>query len=269
MRIGISSACLYPELTENSVEILGSSGIKNIEIFINSASELENSFVDRLCRIKNEYSMNVLSIHPYTSVHEPFMIFTDYERRYYDALESYKKYFEAMNKLGANFLVFHGDRKESPFSNEKYFERFLGLKRLAEQYGVTVAQENVARCKSSKIDFIKEMKKAIPDVSFVLDVKQTVRSNVDTFELLDIMGDNLKHIHLSDNNEECDCLPVGKGNFDVMKLFTRLKQMKYNGGVLLELYRDDYDGLDDLLNSHRNTLDIYNNCLEQPILPMF
>lgn len=258
MRIGISSASLYPVLTEQSIELLGRSGIKNTEIFINSSSELERSFVLKLSEIKNRYGMNVASVHPFSSVAEPFMIFTEYERRYKDALEEYKRYFEAMNLLGADIFVFHGDRVNSAFPEPMYFERFAGLKQLGESFGVTVAQENVKRCKSSDSGFIKRMKAAIPDVRFVLDIKQCVRSEVEPFSLLDIMGENLAHVHLSDHTAECDCLPVGKGGFDVYKLFCRLSELNFSGAVLLELYRDNYGDVDELIESHRRTVEIYS-----------
>lgn len=260
LRFGISSASLYPEITEKAVEQLGEAGIKNTEVFINTTSELKPEFIDILNSLKQNYSMNILSIHPFSSVHEPFMIFTDYERRYADALESYKLYFEAMNRLDAKILVFHGDRRDSLFPDEKYFERFVGLKNLADSYGLILAQENVERCKSHNPQFLKKMKEQIPDVSFVLDIKQCRRSDVSPFDLIDIMGNNLVHVHLSDNDSENDCLPVGKGDFDIQELFTKLKQMNYNGGVLLELYRRNFSDLTDLLESHRKTVEIYNNC---------
>ncbi len=256
MRIGVSSASLYPMLTEQAMELLGKNGIKNTEIFINSASELERAFVQKLAGIKNRYDMNVASIHPFSSVSEPFMIFTAYERRYKDALEEYKRYFEAMNMLGAEILVFHGDRVGSPFPEQMYFERFEGLKRLGESFGVTVAQENVKRCKSSDAEFIKRMKDNIPDVKFVLDVKQCVRSGVEPFALLDVMGENLAHVHLSDYTAQCDCLPVGKGVFDIQRLFCRLYELKFTGAVLLELYRDNYGDVSELIESNSRTTDI-------------
>lgn len=258
MRIGISSACLYPMLTEQAIELLGESGIKNTEVFINSTSELEHGFLRKLAEIKNRYGMNVVSVHPFSSVTEPFMIFAEYERRYKDALEEYKRYFEAMNILGADILVFHGDRVKSRFPELMYFERFDGLKRLGESFGVTVAQENVKRCKSSDAGFIKRMKQALPDVKFVLDIKQCVRSEVDPFELLDIMGKNLAHVHLSDNSEDSDCLPVGKGDFDVYKLFCKLCELGFSGAVLLELYKESYNGTEDLIESHRRTVEQYS-----------
>ena len=45
MKIGISTACLYPMLTEKSLEEVGKSGIKDAEIFFNSMGELEKDFV--------------------------------------------------------------------------------------------------------------------------------------------------------------------------------------------------------------------------------
>ena len=40
MKAGVSSACLYPQILEDSVEDLAKRGVKNIEIFVNSDCEL-------------------------------------------------------------------------------------------------------------------------------------------------------------------------------------------------------------------------------------
>lgn len=256
MNIGISTASLYPMLTETALEKLGAAGIMNTEIFINSPSELKKDFIRRLVDTKEKYGINVISVHPYTSVQEPFMIFTEYKRRYADALEAYKLFFNAMNMLGADIFVFHGDRKGSLFEDSLYAERFSGLKYLGEQFGITVAQENVSRCKSGSIKFCRYLKKNIPDISFVFDVKQSVRAGEDPFKMMDAMGENIKHVHLSDNDAEHDCLCVGKGTFDKNKLFKKLKAYSFSGGVLLELYRDNFNELEELWESDKITREI-------------
>ncbi|MDF2567746.1 MAG: xylose isomerase protein barrel, partial [Oscillospiraceae bacterium] len=161
---GISSACLYPELTEKAVKRLGEAGVRNIEVFLNSSSETEKNFTQSIKYITEAYGINVLSVHPYTSISEPFMFFTDYERRFEDELERYKGFFNLMNQLDAKILVFHGDRKGSEFPNERYFERYAKLMEAAQSFGVSIAQENVARCKSSDVEFIFQMKKVLPHV---------------------------------------------------------------------------------------------------------
>ena len=41
MQAGVSTACLYPELLEESIYRLAVNGVENIEIFVNTSSELK------------------------------------------------------------------------------------------------------------------------------------------------------------------------------------------------------------------------------------
>ncbi|MEG2814419.1 MAG: TIM barrel protein, partial [Oscillospiraceae bacterium] len=136
--------------------MLGKNNIENIEIFFNTYSELSSEFINYVIKLTDEYKINVVSAHPFTCSFEPFMMFTNYQRRFEDSLEMQKPYFEAMQKLNAKIYVFHGDRQQSPMENKEYFERFAKLCDVAKPYGVTVAQENVQRCKSGSFDFLCE-----------------------------------------------------------------------------------------------------------------
>jgi len=75
-----------------------------------------------------------------------------------------------------------------------------------------------------------------------LDVKQSVRANVSPFDMLEVMGKNLAHLHLSDHNENCDCLVPGEGSFDLKGFAQKLKEKEYDGNVILELYSWFFDG---------------------------
>lgn len=48
LRAGVSTACLYPRVVEEALYDLALSGVSNVEIFINSHSELRRSFVDTM-----------------------------------------------------------------------------------------------------------------------------------------------------------------------------------------------------------------------------
>ena len=56
MKLGISSACLYPMETEKAVRFLCESGVAEIEIFFNSACEIEGEIFKEIKRlIESEY----------------------------------------------------------------------------------------------------------------------------------------------------------------------------------------------------------------------
>ena len=199
MKLGVSSACLYPELTENAVKYLCENGVSNLEIFFNSACELKGNIIKEIGRILKQNNATVHSIHPFTSGFEPLLFFSDYERRFEDGKEFFKSYVSAAAELGAKIIVLHGDRAERTDHDDRYLERYHSLYNIAQKEGVFLAQENVARCRSRDADFLKKMKKELGDsVRFVLDLKQARRSEVEYKKLLEIMDDKLIHIHFND-----------------------------------------------------------------------
>lgn len=241
MFVGASTSCLFPMLTEKALDCLVSMEIPNIEVFFNSRSEVEPDFVKRLRCSADSIGAKIISVHPYTSESEGVSFFGSYPRRFDDEAEEYRRYFEAAQIMGAKIFVFHGARSFLKLEREFYFERFLRLREIAEEYGVMLCQENVARCHSGTLDFIREMKAAIPDTGFVLDTKQARRAGVTPFEMLDVMGKNLAHLHISDFTDECECLPPGKGLFDTAGFLSRLNLLGYSGAVMTELYRWNFE----------------------------
>lgn len=252
IQFGASTACLYPAETERALEQMGRLGIRQMEIFYNSPGEYETEFLKELKRILDYYGMDAVSMHPYDSFSEPYMFFTGYERRFRDQLERYRWYFEQMQIVGSKIFVFHGDRHDSVFPEEKYFERFAALAEAGKNGGVIVAQENVGRCKSRDPHFIRAMRNYLGDcVHFVLDLKQAVRGGYSPFEMLNAMGAQVVHLHLNDHEGEQDCLLPGKGKFDFVRFFHAVTELGYHGAALIEVYRQNFGDSIELLDSLR------------------
>lgn len=250
MNFGISTASFYPILPEKAIELLYKNGVANIEIFFNTFSEVEKGYLTELRKAIDNYGQKVLAVHPFTCAFEPFMLFTEYERRFNDAIEAHKYYFNAMNLLDAKIFIFHGDRCQSTLSDEKYYERFATLRDVGKQFGITVAQENVERCKSGSLNFLVNMVKFLDgDVSIVFDNKQAVRSGVSHKDFINALGNNIIHLHLSDNNEKCDCLGIGNGTFDIKSMLQHISKFNSNCNVIIELYSNLLDGIDDIFLS--------------------
>lgn len=247
MKAGISTACLYPMELENAFIQLAENGIKTAEIFVNSHCELYDPYRGEMLAVKKEYSVDVVSVHPYSCSIEPIMLFTVYERRLADMLDYYKRFFEYMNFFEAKYFILHGNKPQNPFPDEKYFERYLKLQETAEQFGICVLQENVARCTSRDLAFLVKMKEALGDkAAFVLDVKQAHRSGYDPLEIVRALGGNIRHVHFSDHGKAGDCLKFGFGEYDNLTLFRELKKFGYDGNVIIELYRGSHNGAEDL-----------------------
>jgi len=242
MEIGVSTSCFYPLETEKAFLYLAEKGVKTTEIFFNSPCELAPDFVSELKRVKDHYGMTVRTLHPFTSATEPYFYFGNYERRVSDVMETYKRFFEVGEVLGAECLVIHGSRPQKHLTEELYCERFARLVEMGKKHGVLPAQENVVNCLSSSPEFLKKLKSFIgDDFRAILDIKQTVRAATDIYTYIDAIGDSIVRVHVSDNDSDHDCLPPGEGNFDFVKLFKKLDEIGYKGDGVVELYNDNYE----------------------------
>ncbi len=255
MEAGISTASFYPMLLEDAIKHLARNHVKNIEVFINTISELEKTYVKELAKQIDANGQKVISVHPFTSGFEPFMLFTNYERRFQDGLEYHRRYFDAMNELGAKIFVFHGNRKQSPMLNRECFERFAKLRVLGKEHGIIVAQENVERCKSGNLDFLVEMISYLDhDVAIVFDNKQALRSGIQDDIFIEAVGPNIVHMHISDRNSTLDCIPLGQGDLNLKSLIRSVGKNGFNGRIMVELYRDKLDSIGDIYKSYNYLL---------------
>lgn len=250
MAFGISTSCLYPQTTETALETLGKSGVKTCEVFLNSISETTPEFANKLNKIKDEYGMNIVSVHPFSSFAETFMLFSEYERRFADALDYYKKCADVSAILGAHIMVIHGSLLPGKISNEAYFERFQKLADAGKESGITVCQENVHSHFSENPEFLKKMRNALGnDFKMVFDVKQAVRSGFSPLGFAEEFKNEIAHIHISDHKEGFDCLPPASGIFDFKKLFDIMNSANYTGDYVIELYRSNFSEPAELIKS--------------------
>lgn len=249
VRVGISTACLYPKPLEESLYELAVNGASCAEIFINTHSELKKSYAYGIANMLRRFEVKCPAVHPFTCELEQLMFFSDYERRLEDALEYYRLYFRFMNIVGADIFVFHGGKGN--ISRELYCERYSKLYRLGREFGVTVAVENVSRCTCSSTAFIRDIARMLGDeFAFVLDTKQAVRAGESPMAFLDAAGKKTVHVHISDSGERGDCLMIGKGSFQFRRFFDKFYSLNPNANVILELYRSGFGGISDLISGY-------------------
>lgn len=252
MEIGASTACFYPMVTEQALKNVCSLGFKSAEIFMNSPCELEPPFVRELKRIADSGGTRIISVHPFSSFMESSCIFGDYQRRFDDYIDIYKKTCYAAAMLGADIVVIHGAvaKPKIPIPDERYFERFKILCDIGKSEGVTVCQENVNRFKSESIEFCKKLRDALKDdFHMVFDVKQAVRAGQEVFEFLNEFKNEIAHVHISDNSSDGDCLPPGRGTFNFKSLFDTMSLADYRGGYVIEIYSRGLNVYDELKES--------------------
>ncbi len=250
MKIGVSTASLYPLHAEDAFLELCRLGVKNIEVFANSVYEGGEECTSRILGMKEEYGIDVTSFHPFSSPMESVFLFSTYDRRIDEMMALYRVFFKSMNRLGAKVFVVHGAILSSKCTPEHYFKQFRLLAEAGREYGITVAQENVSYCLSGSIDFLKAMKRELGEyANFVLDLKQARRSKADPLDYANELRESIVHCHLSDANADHDCLPLGKGGFDFLELVKRLRGSGFDGAMIVELYRHDYGEFSELRES--------------------
>ncbi len=258
MKIGVSTASLYPLETEKALQLLCENGVDCTEIFINSPSETTNEFINKLVAIKNQYKIEVVSIHPCGSVCEPFFLFSDYYRRFLDYAEYYKRFYLAAQALDAKYVVLHGDSVLGKLPMEEYCRRLMLLNDEAQKYGVTITHENVNNFRASKPELIKEINRHTDGkMQYTFDVKQSVRAGFTPQEIFDCMGTQVVNVHISDHNSYKDCLLPGKGDFDFLALFNSLEAQKFDGACLVEVYNNAYSTYDELFGSYNFVKNIH------------
>lgn len=251
MNIGVSTASLYPLETELALEEIGKAGVKNAEVFFNCEGELKPAFIDILCDIKDEYDINITSVHPTYSLAESFLLFSEYDRRFYEGLDKFARYSEIAAELGAKYIIMHGGKNNGILSDEEYCERYMQLNAATTKNGIYVLQENVANFRARDREFLRSMCDILGnDAKFCFDIKQAIRSGYNPFELVDEFASHIKHCHISDHSLAGDCLLPLNGGFDFNAFFNLMAQKGYNGAYIIEVYKNAYKKYDEIFNSY-------------------
>lgn len=248
MTIGASTSNLYPMNTEDALNVLLKAGFKTIEIFINTVSETTAKFARQLRRSADEYGACIKSLHSYNSISDAYILFSDYARRLQDGMEHLERVFESANIMGASFVVIHGDRPGGPLSNKESILRYEKLFDLGQKSGITLLQENVVNYRSADLSYLRDMRNILGEkAQFVFDIKQSRRCGLSAFEVISAMAGGIRHVHISDSNKSSDCIVPGRGELDYKLIFNKLMETGFDGDVIIELYRNNYNDISDLV----------------------
>lgn len=254
MNIGISTASFYPMLLEEGIQQAGELGFRCAELFVNAESEYQPGFCRERRRQLDDLGIRAVSMHPYTSAMEGHLLFSDYPRRTRDGIDQYRRYFEAGAILGVDYFTFHGELLRArglppsdPESNR--FATYRALCEAAQEFGIQFTQENVSWCKSADLKFLKRLYDNIPQLAFTLDTKQALRAGRHWQDYVEAIGDRIVNLHISDYNNQTDCLLPGAGDCNFPELFLALEQKGYHGSAMIEVYTTDYQTTEELRQS--------------------
>ena len=154
------------------------------------------------------YGAQVHSVHPFYSLLESPMFFSDYsERRFADGLEIYKQFFHAAAKLGAQNIVFHGGQTTGKhrvmISQDEYIERYNMIFEAGRKFGVNLLHENVYMHTAQTPDFCRKLIEYLGDKAlFTFDNKQARRAGFDSAEFAGALRGHIRAVHISDCDRE-------------------------------------------------------------------
>ena len=241
--------------TELALENAAELGIRDFEVHLSTFSELNDGYLKELNKILKHYGARVHSLHPFYSMLESAMFFSDYnERRFADGVEIYKQFFHAAAKLGAKYLVFHGGstigKNRCRVSDDEYIERYNMLCECGRKFGVVLLHENVYTHKAQSVEFCRKLIEYLGDkAQFNFDNKQARRSGYTSIEFARALCGHICGIHISDCDSEHDCLLPGCGTEDFVAIKSALSGDDGEACWIIEVYDDAFRDREELRHS--------------------
>ncbi|MBQ7948316.1 MAG: sugar phosphate isomerase/epimerase [Clostridia bacterium] len=268
MQTGVSTASLFlRKNNEEALPLLENLGVKTVEVFLTSFSEYGYPFADLLKEKKGGLSVN--SVHDLNTEFEP-QLFNAHPRVKADAYGWLEKVLQSANALSAPYYTFHGTARVKRAARllgsdnfPKMIEGFAELLDFCRVHGVQLCLENVEWSTYNRPGVFSVLANALPDLRGVLDIKQARISDHPYEQYVTEMGGRIAYAHVSDIDSEGKiCLP-GKGNFDFDALVKRLKDVGFDGALLVEVYTGDYGDVQELKQScdFLNEILYKNGCL--------
>lgn len=258
MKVGISTATFFSKvLTEDSFSVIQRCGGDTCEVFLTTFYEYKDSFGRLLKERKGDF--DVYSVHSLNTQFEP-QLFNKVQRTYDDAEGVFRSVLNVGQIIGAKAYTFHAQArlKQSVYIDPKFVgERMSKLGEISREYGIKLCLENVHWATFDSPDFFRKMKPYAQNIGTVLDIKQARQSGYDWREYIDVMGESIANVHVSDVKDGKITM-VGKGEFPFKELVERLKDVGYDGPLIIEQYAGNYDSVDEVAESVeylKNTLE--------------
>jgi len=250
-QIGVSTASLFKRMyNEDTVKLLNDNGVPVSEVFLGTYREYAPTYAQLLKTRKGD--MLIHSVHTLNTHFEP-QLFSANPRALEDAYLIAEDVLRSAKILGAEYYTFHGvariKRKISYTDYRTIGKKFSDLTDKCAEYGVKLALENVEWAYYNHPGFFSGVKQYCPDLKGTLDIKQARDSGEGYLPYLNEMKGDVVTVHVSDVNAEGKlCLP-GRGTFDFKELFKRLDGYGFDGSVLIEVYKENYDRESELFDS--------------------
>ena len=249
IKVGLSTASVYPLRTEAAFEYAARHGYDGVELMVWAESISQD--VAAIRRMSESYGIPVLSLHA------PCLLIS---QRVWgaDPISKLDRSVRAAEELGAQTVVVH-----PPFRwQRRYADGFSDqVASLEQSSDVMVAVENMFPFRADRIfgtgqPSISRMRKrgGTPGIAvsafapsydpldgnhahFTLDLSHAATAGTDAIEMADRMGDGLVHLHLCDGSGAStdEHLVPGRGTQPAAEICQMLAASNFAGHVILEV----------------------------------
>jgi sugar phosphate isomerase/epimerase len=231
VKVGLSTASVYPENTAVAFELAGKLGYDGVEVMVWTDPVSQDPYA--LLRLSQQFSVPILAIHA------PCLIIT---QRVWsvDPWAKLRRAQFAAELLGARTVVVH-----PPFRWQREYARGFraGVDRLADETHVRFAVENMfpLRVRGREVSAYQPSWDVAADGEpyrdYTLDLSHTAVSRSDAAATLEAMGDRLTHLHLADGTgiPKDEHLVPGRGDQPCADILERLGARGWSGIVVVEV----------------------------------
>lgn len=238
MLLGISSAAFYGvHETEEAAHVVSLLPLDCCEVFLQTDSEYTLDFA-RICK-RNLRGVPCTSIHPLGASFENSMMGSS-QRQRNDARSLFCRILDAGAELGATRYVYHGrntpQQRILPWNMEWNAEAYAYMSEEAAKRGMRICWENVCWCQLTGAERVLAARQVLPDVRFTLDIKQAMRAGENPLDVARAMGGALDNVHIVDWTADGKLCMPGEGEFDFDAFFVVLREIGYDGPVIIEPY---------------------------------
>jgi sugar phosphate isomerase/epimerase len=231
VKIGLSSASVYPEGTVAAFELAGKLGYDGIEVMVWTDPISQDPYA--LKRLSDHYSVPILAIHS-PCLYVTQRVWTT------DPWTKLQKAQFAAELLGAQTVVVH-----PPFRWQREYARNFqrGVERLAGETDVRFAVENMfpMRLRGREISAYQPSWDVAFDETryrdYTLDLSHTAVSQSDAVAMLDAMDRRLSHVHIADGTgvSKDEHLVPGRGTQPCAEVLETLAERGFHGHVIVEI----------------------------------
>lgn len=224
-------------------------GVNLAEVFLSTFYEYRPEFSKALAGAIE--GMEINSVHAYSTNFEPN--FFNPERRVKgDGFYWLDQLARSAQLLNCRNYTFHGLHRLSGKTCDD-FDSLGGYLReasdFAARYGVALCLENVHWCLYNRPGVFSELKKRVPALRGVFDIKQARRSHYPYQAYIKDMAGSIAYAHLSDVDESGAIRLPGRGIYDFTEIIKNLKDSGFDGNIVIEVYSGDYGEIGELSDS--------------------